>query len=482
MSARTLPYQHLSIRVPWQDRAWTGTVCDDPLANGSCLRLGRIAEERNDALQVLNAGKSWNDLPEQQLPPCSAERAGFMSSTPRTVTKRHPYAAWNETYKKFTPTQFDLPAYSADCVPFRWMLREYAVELADRLQLPYQTALEDAVDQEANLNGPSWVQHADNQQLLLDTFFSAVTPQKTLAFFYAKATPVSDDPRRILVGVGRVLTIAKVVPYRQAGGGFGSVLWERVVRHSIRSSMEDGFLLPYQALLKACAADGTDVADYAVHVPDEYSDQFSYATEHVGHDTALELLLALDTAVVKAGTKVAGNWQLARNWISERLGDVWKARGPFPGLGAALTAFGVADGVLMAYAVHGRVGDNADPWPLVDDWLRDPTHADESFGIGGVLSRTWQALSAERLALLKLLARFDLSTEQATRMYQVTERLKAGLQVSDAELLPNPYLLYEKDRFSREAVTVAAVDRGVFPDDVVRRSHPLPSPSKLTRR
>jgi hypothetical protein len=58
MSARALPYQHLSIRVPWHDQAWTGTVCDDPLANGSCLRLGRISKQRNDALQVSNAGKS----------------------------------------------------------------------------------------------------------------------------------------------------------------------------------------------------------------------------------------------------------------------------------------------------------------------------------------------------------------------------------------------------------------------------------------
>jgi hypothetical protein len=359
------------------------------------------------------------------------------------------------------------------------MLRESATEIVDRLQLPYRAQLETAVDQEANLNSPAWVQHADNQQLLLDTFFSAVAPERTLAFFYAKATPVSDDPRRILIGVGRVSTMATVVPYKQAGGGFGSVLWERVIRHSIRSSMEDGFLMPYHTLLEVCAVDGTDLADYAVLVPDEYTDQFSYATEHVAPDTALELLLALDKAVAKASTKVPGNWQLARTWISERLGDVWKARGPFPGLGAALTAFGVADGVLMAYAVQARVGDNADPWPLVDDWLCAPTRADGSFGIGAVLAKTWQALSTDRLALLKLLARFDLSTQQATRMYQATERAKAALQVSDAELLANPYLLFEKDRVSREAVTVAAVDRGVFPDDVVRASHPVPSPSRV---
>ena len=96
-------------------------------------------------------------------------------------------------------------AYSVDCVPFRWMLREHAVEISELYRLPYQAELEDAVDKEADLNNPIWVQHAENQQLLLDTFFSAVQPERTLVFVYAKESPISDDPRRILIGVGRAL-------------------------------------------------------------------------------------------------------------------------------------------------------------------------------------------------------------------------------------------------------------------------------------
>lgn len=44
--------RHVSVRVPWHDRAWDGHVCDDPLGNASCLALRLIAEGRNDPVEV----------------------------------------------------------------------------------------------------------------------------------------------------------------------------------------------------------------------------------------------------------------------------------------------------------------------------------------------------------------------------------------------------------------------------------------------
>ena len=90
-------------------------MCADPLANGSCLRLGRIAEGRDDAQESGLAGKSWAELAGAglPLPPCSAERAGLMSPHPRQLTKEHPYASWNEVYRKFGKATYDLPAVAA---------------------------------------------------------------------------------------------------------------------------------------------------------------------------------------------------------------------------------------------------------------------------------------------------------------------------------------------------------------------------------
>lgn len=478
MNARTLPYRHLSIRVPWHDTGWEGSVCADPLANSSCLRLSRIAEARNDAVEVKLAGRPWTDLADSDLPPCSAERAGFMSPRSRMITKRHPYASWNDVYRRFLPTTYELPSFSADCVPFRWMLRDQAAEIADQYSLPYEVALETAVDLEAELKNPIWVQHATNQQLLLDTFFSVVRPERTLCFFYAKVSPVSEDPRRILIGVGRALSHGAAMPYLQEGDGFGSVLWERVIQHSIRPTMEDGFILPYHELLELAAGGGCDPETHAVFVPEEFGLQFSYASEHVSHDAALALLLALDRKIDGIASLVSGTWAGVRQWLSERIAEVWQARGPCPGLGAALTAFGLPEGVLVAFAAQNRLADNEDPWPLVDKWLRDPSSDAEISGrIGPTMSKAWSATSDERRNLLRLLSRFDLTIDQTTRLYQETERAKAKIELSDSELLANPYLIYEADRFGLEPVAVGTVDRGVFPDDRVRLAHPLSPPS-----
>ena len=72
--------------------------------------------------------------------------------------------------------------------------------------------------------------------------------------------------------------------------------------------------------------------------------EFSYASEHVSHDTAISLLLALDRAVAKLAPLAPGSWDRVREWLSDRLAEVWQARGPCPGLGAALTAFGIGEG------------------------------------------------------------------------------------------------------------------------------------------
>ncbi len=404
-----------------------------------------------------------------------------MATKARSVVKHHPYAMWNDTYKKFQATTFELPAFSADCVPFRWMLRQNATDIADLYEIAYEPALEAAVDTEAGLSDPAWVQHATNQQPLLDTFFSAIQPEKSLVFFYAKESPLSTDPRRILIGAGRVFSVADVIPYAQSGAGFGSVLWERVVRHTVRPDMSDGFLLPYQDLLQQATKDpGLDPAEFAVFVPEEFTSQFSYATEHVNHDAALSLLLELDRTVERLSARVPGAWGSVRQWLSDRIAEVWQSRGPCPGLGAALCAFGVPEGTLLAFAAQGQLDENADPWSLVDSWLRNPSLDPQAAArIAKPLSQMWIKIPESRRELLKLLSRFSLTIEQATRLYQETERAEAGIAVTDDELLTNPYLVYERGRLAHDPVAVGTVDRGVFPDDRIRKAHPLPEASRV---
>ena len=454
-------------------------MCADPIGNGSCLRLRQVAKRRDDASEAELAGKTWDHIEPEQLPPCADERAGFMSSIPRVVSKEHPYSSWNPVYSKFGKATYTIGSFAADCIPFRWMLREKAAEIAEHYGLPYRNELEDEVDQEAGTN-PIWVQHGDNQTLMLNSFFSSVKREQSLVFFYAQESPLTNDPRRLLIGVGRAESVdGGVVPYEQTGGGFGSVIWQRVVKHSIRPTMEDGFLLPYHELLKNADSHGLDLGDLAVFVPDEYRLQFSYASEHVSHDAAIALLLAIDRAIEKFAPLVSGNWDGPKIWLSDRLAEIWQARGPCPGLGAALKAFGIEKAYFWAYAAQSRLNDNEDPWALIDKWLRDPATSPEASSRVETMSEAWSVLSEERRALLRLLSRFDLSSEQAIRIYQETNRKEAGISFSHSAILSNPYLIYEANRLEAEPVAVSVIDRGVFPADQVRVAHPLPEPSAV---
>ena len=59
------------------------------------------------------------------------------------------------------------------------------------------------------------------------------------------------------------------------------------------------------------------------------------------------------------------------------------------------------------------------------------------------------------------------------------DRAKAGIKTTNMEILADPYRLYELTRLTSDPVSVWTVDRGVFPEAVVRDKHPLPEPSGL---
>jgi len=387
------------------------------------------------------------------------------------------------------PTPYRYPPYSAACLPFNWMLREGAAKHAAELELGFRPELEQEADTTMGFD-TEWVQTKHNQGLLLDTFFSAIQPQRSLCFFYAKRTPLTEDPRRVLIGVGWVTHVGEAVEYRYSQPGpLTSLIWERAVQHSIRPDFGDGFLLPYHEVLAYLAQHPEeDPAQYVAFVPDDQFWAFSYASEHVSNDGAIGPLLSCSKALRAIHRIVPGPWERVLGWIDARLNELWRMRGPCPGLGAALTAFGLPHGTLLAYELERivaseRNGGNLDPWPMVDLLLRDPNSLNPELhkGIGDTLRRKWCALPEERRALLKLLSRLELAAEQATRYYvhEDDARKEVGIDVTDAQLLANPYLLYELDRVAPEPISLSTIDRGLFPDQSLREQYPLPEPSRV---
>jgi hypothetical protein len=288
----------------------------------------------------------------------------------------------------------------------------------------------------------------------------------------------------VLIGVGRVTSVGQALEYDYTQPGPSrSLIWERPVGHSIRPEMADGYLLPYHDAVERAENDPAfDPAEVAVFIPDEAFEQYSYGSEHVTHDQAIGSLLNLIDGLERAERALGSSQRHGLRWSSDRLGELWRMRGPFPGLGAALHAFGIDHANLLAYRLAMQLADNEDPWPLVDRVIADPAMlgAEWSRRIGPTTSRKYAGLAPERRALLHLLARFDLSNAQAERFFVAEERRAAGIEWADSDLLANPYLLYEADRPAVDPVPVRTVDRGVYPAPAVAQTHPVPHPSAMS--
>lgn len=330
----------------------------------------------------------------------------------------------------------------------------------------------------------NWVQDRDNQIALQDCFFGHLKLDKSLCFIYAKEVPFVEDSRRVIIGVGRVKHVGEAVEYHYSRPGkLRSILWERMVQHSIRPGFKDGFLMPYFELIEYINQhEDLDPTEFTAFAPEEYFDEFSYASELVSHDAAIETLQNCVGALTRMKGLLPGNYEPQLKWLHERLSEIWKMRGPCPGLGAALCAFGVEYGTFVAREIETKLGENEDPWTMVEKAFKNP-HAvlskESAQQLGSSLRDKWNHLAPERKALLKLLSRFNLQPKQATDLYVQEEREEKGLHCRDADILKNPYLIYELTRLTANPIHIWTVDRGVFPDEAIRRKHPLPEPSAL---
>lgn len=492
MKASAFPLRHISIRVPWHDAGWAGTVCGDPRHNTSCLKLLNIAETKDEALEAELAGKSLRDIDPTKYPPCVKERGSFMAEFELERFHEHPYSqSANETHAHFRPTRLRYPAYSAAALPFRWMRKDFVFgdpgkQLRGLVEDFPLEEVDASIEPELKFE-TGWIQDHRNHRALLDCFWKHVQLEESLVFFYAKQVPlVEDTGRRVLVGAGRVLKIGPLTEYDYAGkpdGKIRSLIWERMVSHSIRPDFQDGFLLPYHEALAKCE-DGArfDPAEVVAFAPEDRFTEFSYATEHVSNDAAISALLACRAALLRAGELFNVATRKQEQWIDVQLGRLWKKRGAFPGLGAVLTATGVPMGNFVAQSLSEKVGEEGNAWAAWYAAIGAPSkHLPPELArhIDGTTAKAWQRLAAERRQFLELISRVDLSVDQASILAVPEERQERGIDALDGDFLQNPYLLYEATRLTTTPVGLAAVDRGMFPPNFVRQNYPLSAPSTV---
>jgi len=155
--------------------------------------LDRISKRRDDDFEKQHTGELWNKIESHKIGCFAEENGAFMAPFEYPYQRSHPY-----NQQHFGPTPMKVSEYSGVSVPFRWMNKRHIKMMTNDNQnersrfdpinwygIPFNRDLE-----RSSGRNNKWVEHPENQSLMLNTFASAVKENESLVFFYAKDVPL----------------------------------------------------------------------------------------------------------------------------------------------------------------------------------------------------------------------------------------------------------------------------------------------------
>jgi len=448
---------HLSVRLVWHDRAWDGRICNLPNQNAYCIVQQHIREEFADPKKLKReeqaSGSPLASLDGWQ-PPCSRDTNAFSPLT-CSITHNDPL-----DFRQLPPKTEAVPPYSVCSSPYRWMREDNFRQICE--------------DEHLDIRGPDdpkkqwgWVFEPDRQLALLKNFWDRLEKAHSLIFFYCnQGNPLEENLNRVLVGAGRIANIGPQVFFGKKLPKYAEdyPIWSRCITHDFENQ---GFRLPYHEYLQ----EGHDPSNILCRIPEGAMLDFSYVGEHVSDDTAVGALERLLQSVeaVKKENKVPGDWYRHIVWLNDVLSEVWRNRGPFPGIGSVLQFLGVEVGTAFhrqALAPRIKKGENAWNYLLAVLDGRKKCDEKEYTKVITQAAKRWAAYSTYRRKLLSLLVRFELTPKQVKRIADADERTHAGIKATDDELVENPYLIPEMDQGGADfdIVSLDVIDRGMRPE------------------
>ncbi len=472
--------QHFSTRIPWKDNDYTGRIDNNPRYNVAAQVIPNIATSRDLEFEETNTGKSYERVGPVKMQSWITENAAFMSDTKLNLKMNHPYKNGNRNakFKHFEETNFEMDPYSFLLRPFSWTLKANAEE-----KKRYYNFYFDSEKTEQMLTWPSaWVSHGESQKGIFDYFFSGIIPHKSLIFPYYKQVPFVEDNRRVIAGIGNIVSNVNIHEYDTNGSSEEkNYIWESNVAHSIREDGENGFLMPYLEISEYVKKHPDfDVSDVTLFEAAGFRAEFSYAAEWVSYDAAIDVLNQAKIVmknIAKLDLKEANyEWvNIQLEYINNQLISVWNQRGIFPGLGSTLSAFGVKHGYDVAHHIDTSENELISELKLyfsgdkeIGDEKLDDDLADKEDEFIGLLR------DEEKTQYFELLTRFNLSVEQAIYAW-------SDLKNYAAKIVENPYLLFELTRKEKDEhqITISQIDNAMFVNSLVENRYPLKKPTKM---
>ncbi|MBL3889148.1 ATP-dependent RecD-like DNA helicase [Bacillus cereus] len=470
--------QHFSTRIPWKDNDYTGRIDNNPRYNVAAQVIPNIASSRDLEFEETNKGKCYEQVGPVRMQSWITENAAFMSDTKLYLKMNHPYKKGNTEFKHFEETTFEMNPYSFLLRPFSWTLKDNANE-----KQKYYNFYFDIEKTERMLSWSSaWVSHGESQKGIFDYFFSGISPHNSLIFPYYKQVPFIEDNRRVIAGIGNIVSNVEIHEYESDGSSDEkNYIWETNAAHSIRIDGKDGFLMPYLEISEYVKKHPDfDVSSVTLFEAAGFRSEFSYAAEWVSYDAAIDVLNQAKIAlknIAKLKLKEANNeWvNVQLEYIDNKLKSVWNQRGIFPGLGSILSAFGVRYGFDVAHHVDTSENDLISELNLyfsgekeIGNEKLDDSLADKEDEFSGLLR------DKNKTRYFELLSRLNLSVEQAIYAW-------GDLKIYAADIVENPYLLFELTRKEKDEhqVTISQIDNAMFVNPLVENRYPLNKPTKM---
>lgn len=476
--------KHISIRVPWHDNNWNGSVCCNPEGNPFCMALHNIATKKNVQEEQTVAGKVWSELAPKSIPPCMGENGSFMNNKACQRTHRHVYSSG--PHAALLPTEVEIPPYSIQGVPFRYMSHDGQVQLDQMFpNLP--------PDETAPFK-TSWVYGSARQVSILKWFANAIEAKKSLAVFYCKnANPIDEDSSRLIVGLGEVTKVHDIRMY-DSTADYTYPLWEILIEHSIRPELKTskGFLLPYKEYLELS---DEEIKDATGKSKNEALDEISLSLEKLGGSESMfrdlsygcefiynqNMLIILTTArkcleKVIEHRLVGGDWKLQIRWIDDQISKVKNLTGPFPSFAEALRSIGITYAYFIEHDIreHGYCNTKDNPWKAFDKLISGAISLPDSVYMSDMptYKATWNGLTSGTKKVLELLSRFDISSDIMKEWIKHPDKYNS--------LLENPYLLSEECSFEDgKIVTTEMIDLGVIEDPLIQGRWIPEEPSRV---
>ncbi|NLC41217.1 MAG: hypothetical protein GX763_09915 [Clostridiaceae bacterium] len=317
--------QHYSTRIPWKDNDFTGRVDDHPKYNVAAQVIPNIASSRNIDFEEANKTKLYAEVNPLNVQHWISENAAFMSNTTLIIKMKHPYN-YDDKFKHFKETNFELNPYSFLLRPFSWT----QIELVNKKHEFYNFYFDLEKSKQMCAGSGDWLSHGKSQKGVFDYFFSGIEPHKSLIFPYYKQIPFIEDNRRVIAGIGNITSRVELKEYASDGSSNEkNYIWETNVAHSIRDCGEEGFLMPYQEIAEYVKENPDfDASTVTVYEAEGFRTDFSYAAEWVSYDAAIDVLnqtkIALNNIADLRLEKANNEWVNIRlRYVNRQLKEVW---------------------------------------------------------------------------------------------------------------------------------------------------------------